>query len=162
MLTQIDFLDVVRLTPLVAIDLIVSDADGRILIGHRRNRPARGTWFVPGGRIHKDETLDSAFTRIADDELGLSNLVRSDARFKGVFEHHYSDNFANEPNVSTHYIVLAYALSLAGTAAPGRPDQHSDYLWLTPAQLLARTDVHENTKAYFRPQDGHAASGAGL
>jgi colanic acid biosynthesis protein WcaH len=152
MLTQIDFLDVVRLTPLVAIDLILSDADGRILIGHRRNRPARGTWFVPGGRIHKDETLDAAYTRIVDAELGIPGLVRSAARFEGVFEHHYSDNFANEPNVSTHYVVLAYALSLAATDAPGRPDQHSDYLWLTPTQLLARDDVHENTKAYFRKE----------
>ncbi|HEY4295731.1 MAG TPA: NUDIX domain-containing protein, partial [Paraburkholderia sp.] len=120
------------------------------LVGQRRNRPARGTWFVPGGRIHKDETLDAAFARIADDELGIANLVRSAARFEGVFEHHYSDNFAAEPDVSTHYIVLAYALSFAGTVPPGRPEQHSEYLWLAPAALLARADVHENTKAYFR------------
>jgi colanic acid biosynthesis protein WcaH len=150
MLSQIDFLDVVRLTPLVSIDLIVSDAHGRILVGRRRNRPARGTWFVPGGRILKDETLDSAFARIADAELGVENLTRSAARLDGVFEHHYSDNFANEPDVSTHYVVLAYALPLPGTAPLGRPDQHSDYLWLSPTELLARTDVHENTKAYFR------------
>ncbi|WP_144144740.1 GDP-mannose mannosyl hydrolase [Paraburkholderia sp. BCC1884] len=150
MLTEIDFLDVVRLTPLVAIDLIVSDAQGRVLIGHRRNRPARGTWFVPGGRILKDETLDAAFARIADAELGIAKLARSAARFEGVFEHHYTDNFAGEPDVSTHYIVLAYAITSGTTAALGRPDQHSDYLWLTPAELLTRADVHENTKAYFR------------
>ncbi|MDR6388199.1 GDP-mannose mannosyl hydrolase [Paraburkholderia phenoliruptrix] len=150
MLTELDFLDVVRLTPLVAIDLIVSDADGRILIGHRRNRPARGTWFVPGGRILKDETLDAAFSRIADAELGVAKLARASARFEGVFEHHYSDNFAGEPGVSTHYIVLAYAFSLADSERLGRPDQHSDYLWLTPAELVARDDVHDNTKAYFR------------
>jgi colanic acid biosynthesis protein WcaH len=151
MLTRMDFLDVVRLTPLVSIDLIVSDADGHVLVGRRRNRPARGTWFVPGGRIHKDETLDSAFTRIADAELGIANLARSEARFEGVFEHHYSENFADEPDVSTHYVVLAYALSLVSTAPQvGRPDQHSGYLWLAPAELLARDDVHENSKAYFR------------
>jgi colanic acid biosynthesis protein WcaH len=150
MLTEIDFLDVVRLTPLVAIDLIVSDAEGRVLIGHRRNRPARGTWFVPGGRILKDETLDAAFARIADAELGIAKLARSAARFEGVFEHHYQDNFAAEPDVSTHYIVLAYALQLTSTVPVGRLDQHSEYLWLSPAALLARTDVHENTKAYFR------------
>lgn len=150
MLTQLDFLDVVRLTPLVSIDLIVSDPDGRILIGHRRNRPAQGTWFVPGGRILKDETLDAAFSRIADAELGVPRLARSSARFEGVFEHHYSDNFAGEPGVSTHYIVLAYALSLADTQRLGRLDQHNGYLWLTPAELLVRDDVHDNTKAYFR------------
>jgi colanic acid biosynthesis protein WcaH len=150
MLTEIDFLDVVRLTPLVAIDLIVRDAEARVLIGHRRNRPARDTWFVPGGRIHKDETLDAAFARIADAELGIARLARSTARFEGVFEHHYEDNFAAEPGVSTHYIVLAYALQLTSTVPVGRLDQHSEYLWLSPAALLARADVHENTKAYFR------------
>ncbi|WP_345813027.1 GDP-mannose mannosyl hydrolase [Paraburkholderia sp. PREW-6R] len=150
MLTEIDFLDVVRLTPLIAIDLIVRDAEGRVLIGHRRNRPARGTWFVPGGRIHKDETLDAAFARIVDAELGMANSQRSAAHFEGVFEHHYSDNFAGEPDVSTHYIVLGYAIALTGAAPVGRFDQHSDYAWVTPAELLARDDVHENTKAYFR------------
>jgi colanic acid biosynthesis protein WcaH len=150
MLTQIDFLDVVRLTPLVSIDLIVSDAEGRILVGRRRNRPARGIWFVPGGRIHKDEPLDAAFARIAEAELGIADLTRSAARFDGVFEHHYSDNFAGEPDVSTHYIVLAYALPVASTATIGRPDQHSQYLWLAPVELLARADVHGYTKAYFR------------
>lgn len=153
MLAEIDFLDVLRLTPLVAIDLIVKDSAGRVLIGHRRNRPARGTWFVPGGRILKDETLDAAFARIVDAELGVEKLQRSVARFEGVFEHHYNDNFAAEPDVSTHYIVLAYSLpviSLTGTPRIGRLEQHSEYLWLTPAELLACDDVHENTKAYFR------------
>jgi colanic acid biosynthesis protein WcaH len=150
LLTEIDFLDVVRLTPLVAFDLIVSDSEGRVLLGRRRNRPARGTWFVPGGRILKDETLDAAFARIAEAELGLSQLARSAARFEGVFEHHYSDNFAGEPDVSTHYIVLAYSLTLTDNSPLGRPEQHSEYVWLAPSELLARADVHDNTQAYFR------------
>jgi colanic acid biosynthesis protein WcaH len=150
MLTELDFLDVVRLTPLVSIDLISTDGHGRVLVGQRRNRPARGTWFVPGGRIQKDETLDAAFTRIVEDELGISSMERSAARFYGVFEHRYGDNFAGEPGISTHYIVLAYTLGLTGRAPIGRFDQHSRYAWLPPAELLSRDDVHENTKAYFR------------
>ncbi|RDJ98653.1 GDP-mannose mannosyl hydrolase [Paraburkholderia lacunae] len=150
MLAAIDFLDIVRLTPLISIDLIVDDSTGRVLVGYRRNRPARRTWFVPGGRILKDETLDTAFTRIVDAELGITELERSAALFEGVFEHHYDDNFAGEPDVSTHYIVLAYSLTLSSTTLVGRLDQHSEYLWLTPAELLARDDVHDNTKAYFR------------
>jgi colanic acid biosynthesis protein WcaH len=52
--------------------------------------------------------------------------------------------------VSTHYIVLAYALTLTGTAPIGRFAQHSRYAWLAPETLLARGDVHDNTKAYCR------------
>jgi colanic acid biosynthesis protein WcaH len=150
MLSPEDFLTVVRLTPLVSIDLIVTDGHRRFLVGHRRNRPARGTWFVPGGRIAKDESLDAAFRRIVHNELGVASADRSAARFFGVYEHHYDDNFAGVEGVGTHYIVLAHAMTLNGTVPIGRFDQHSDYLWLAPDELLARDDVHENTKAYFR------------
>ena len=74
MLSPTEFLEVVRLAPLVAIDLIVADADSRVLVGQRRNRPARGTWFVPGGRIRKDERLDAAFTRLVETELGIASM----------------------------------------------------------------------------------------
>ena len=52
--------------------------------------------------------LPTVETRIVDDELGISSMERSAARFYGVFEHRYGDNFAGEPGISTHYIVLAY------------------------------------------------------
>ncbi|BCQ24002.1 GDP-mannose mannosyl hydrolase [Caballeronia sp. NK8] len=150
MLSNTDFLTVVRLTPLVAIDLIVTDGKRRVLVGRRRNRPAQGTWFVPGGRIVKDETLDAAFRRIVHNELGVASAERSATRFFGVYEHLYDDNFAGASDIGTHYIVLAYAMTLSGTVPIGRFDQHSEYLWLGADDLLSRDDVHENTKAYFR------------
>jgi colanic acid biosynthesis protein WcaH len=150
MLDKADFMTVVRLTPLVSIDLIVTDGNRRVLVGHRRNRPAQDTWFVPGGRIAKDESLDAAFKRVVNNELGVASVERSSSRFFGVYEHRYDDNFAGEPGFGTHYIVLAYAMSLSGTVPIGRFDQHSEYQWLLPDELLARGDVHENTKAYFR------------
>ncbi len=56
------FLAVVRDAPLVSIDLVLPDDVGRLLMGLRTNEPARGSWFVPGGRILKDEPLDEAIT----------------------------------------------------------------------------------------------------
>jgi colanic acid biosynthesis protein WcaH len=150
MLDKADFLTVVRLTPLVAIDLIVTDGNRRVLLGYRRNRPAQGTWFVPGGRIAKDESLDAAFKRIVNNELGVASVERSSSRFFGVYEHHYDDNFAGVAGFGSHYVVLAYAMTISGTVPIGRFDQHSQYQWLPPDELLARDDVHENTKAYFR------------
>jgi colanic acid biosynthesis protein WcaH len=149
-LNEVDFLGVIRSTPLVAIDLIVNDGNRRVLLGHRKNRPARGTWFVPGGRITKGETLDAAFTRIVQDELGIASVQRSSARFRGVFEHFLDENFAGVPGISTHYVVLAYSLTLGGAAPIGRFDQHSNYTWAFPAELLSRADVHDDTKGYFR------------
>lgn len=150
MLSPTDFLDVVRLAPLVSINLIVVDASGRVLLGYRRNRPARGTWFVPGGRILKDERLDDAFTRIVATELGVAGVERSAATFHGAYEHLYDDNFTGENGIGTHYVVLTYAIELDSNAPVGRYDQHSQYVWLTPEELLANSNVHENTKIYFR------------
>ena len=42
------FRSVVAHAPLVAIDLVVQDRQRRVLLGWRRNPPARGYWFVPG------------------------------------------------------------------------------------------------------------------
>lgn len=143
-----EFAQVVRLTPLVSIDLVVRNAAGEMLLGWRRNRPARDTWFVPGGRIGKDERIADAFARLAREELG-ADLRIADARFIGVFEHLYGDNFAGEPGFGTHYIVLAYAV--AAPAAMVLPEaQHERYRWMSDAELNADTTVHANTRGYAR------------
>lgn len=148
-LARDDFKHVVALTPLVSIDLIVRNAAGDMLVGLRCNRPARGTWFVPGGRISKNETLDAAFRRICSDELGL-HQERRDARALGVFEHFYDDNFSGEDAFGTHYVVLGYEFVIAGAGLSLPKAQHTDYRWLSDTAILASPEVHENTKAYSR------------
>ncbi len=141
------FRTVVASTPLVSIDLLVRDGEGRYLVGQRRNPPARGSWFVPGGRIRKNERLADALARLCEEELGSGTRVR-DAVFRGAYEHFYDVNFAGEPGASTHYVVLAYEMALEAT--DGLPQaQHGAYRWLTPAQLLADPEVHAYTRAYF-------------
>jgi colanic acid biosynthesis protein WcaH len=142
------FLEVVARAPLVSMDLIVRDGTGRVLLGLRRNAPARGWWFVPGGAIRKNETLDIAFRRISRSELGRE-LRRTDGSLLGVHEHFYPENADDRPGFGTHYVVLAHTLTLEEPLSPP-PDQHSVYRWLEPAELLATADVHEHTKAYFR------------
>ena len=77
---------VVRHAPLVSFDLLVRDAQRRLLVGRRLNRPAQATWFVPGGRIKKDERLAVAFRCITRAELG-TEIELAAARFVGYFEH---------------------------------------------------------------------------
>ena len=143
-----EFLEVVARAPLVSIDLIVRDAAGRVLLGLRRNAPARGYWFVPGGCVRKNESLDAAFSRITLDELGVA-ARRADARFLGVFEHFYDENMGDQPGFGTHYVVLGHALPEGMTVTPP-PEQHSEYRWLSVEALLDDAQVHEYSKAYFR------------
>ena len=64
LLNRSDFHSVVRLAPLVSIDLIIRNARGEVLLGLRNNEPAKGLFFVPGGIIRKQERLHEAFARI--------------------------------------------------------------------------------------------------
>jgi colanic acid biosynthesis protein WcaH len=63
-LNKEEFIEVLDRTPLIAIDLIIKDEKNRILLGKRTNEPAKGMWFVPGGRIFKNESIEEAFKRI--------------------------------------------------------------------------------------------------
>ncbi|WP_413194012.1 GDP-mannose mannosyl hydrolase [Pararobbsia alpina] len=154
-LAQRDFLGVVTHTPLVSIDLIVRDIKGRYLLGRRVNKPAQGSWFVPGGRIQKNESLDAAFARLAQEELGITTLERADATLLGVYEHFYEDNFSGAEGISTHYVVLGYRVRSA-LHLPHLPvEQHSDYRWATTDEILEDHTVHQNSRAYFEHEDAH-------
>ena len=147
MLNDSDFLRIVDGTPLVSIDLILRNERGEILLGRRTNRPAQGLWFVPGGRIRKNERVAEALLRISQRELGV---VIPQAKLLGVFDHLYPDNFLGAPNVSTHYVVLGMEASWPAGAAVQADDQHDEFKWWAAAEILASGEVHENTKAYFR------------
>jgi len=116
---------VVKNSPLVSINLIVKNSRGDILVGLRKNELARGFWFVPGGRILKDERIADAFQRIARDELGM-DLAFEDARFLGVFEHLYPNNFTQREEFTTHYVVLAYEIEITETSLDFPKAQHSE------------------------------------
>lgn len=138
---------VVESTPLVSIDLVVRNKQGNVLLGERTNRPAQGYWFVPGGRILKDETFEQAFERLTKIELG-TELTLSEAKFIGPYEHHYDDNFSGT-GFSTHYVVLGYEVTLNIDTGDLPKEQHGAYKWWNVDELLASKWVHQNTKDYF-------------
>jgi len=144
-----DMAVVVRVAPLVSIDVVIRDALGRVLVGCRNNEPARGSYFVPGGVIRKNETLDDAFKRILTRETGLKGN-RSSAQFLGVYEHFYSTNRYGDPNFGTHYVVLGYLLHTSQPSDLRADSQHSEFRWMQESELVAAPNVHENTKAFFQ------------
>ena len=139
------FSNIIENTPLISIDLIVKNDNGQILLGKRVNKPALNSWFVPGGRIYKDETLDDAFARIVKDELGLV-ISKDQASFYGLYEHFYNNNVFND-DFSTHYIVLAHEINISDI--PDTNTQHSSYKWFDIQELLADENVYKYTKDYF-------------
>ncbi|HCL4745829.1 TPA: GDP-mannose mannosyl hydrolase, partial [Salmonella enterica] len=100
-------------------------------------------------RVRKDETLEAAFARLTQAELGV-RLPLAAGTFYGVWQHFYDDNFSGE-DFSTHYIVLGFRLRVTESDLRLPDAQHGSYRWLTPEQLLASDNVHENSRAYFLP-----------
>lgn len=148
-LDEADFTRIIRQVPLVSIDLIVLNKQGEVLLGNRNNAPAKGLWFVPGGRIHKGERVDQALKRVILEELG-SREVLSDVILRGVYDHLYDDNVFYDPEYGTHYVVLAHQIKL-DIAIENLPNgQHSEFRWWASDALLASNEVHPFTQAYFR------------
>lgn len=147
-LRQDTFTTIIEHTPLVSIDLVIFNGQGEVLLGERLNRPAQGYWFVPGGRIQKNESLVDAFSRLTRSELGLE-LNFTDASIIGAYDHFY-DDCVFDHDISTHYVAIAYRLILE-TPLTELPidDQHSAYNWRKVKELIVDPKVHPNTKIYF-------------
>jgi len=132
--------DIVDHVPIVSVDLIARHAGG-VVLGKRTNRPGRGQWFVPGGRVRKDERLDAAVHRIAADELGVD--VRIEDRL-GVYEHLWDESEFDDV-ATKHYLANGVVVRTQGTAfAPD--DQHGDLRVFEPPF----PDLHPYVEAYLR------------
>jgi colanic acid biosynthesis protein WcaH len=145
-----EFIRIIRATPLVAIDLIVRNEIGEILLGRRCNRPARDYWFVPGGRIRKNERSTEALQRIGMSEL---RIEMPKGKLLGVFDHFYDDNYFEIPDMDTHYVTLAYQIELKKSSFLVHDEQHAELKWWDTGSLLRSEEVHQNTKRYFSESD---------
>ena len=148
MLSQDDYLKAIDLRPLVSIDLILQNSEGQILLGLRKNNPAQGSWFVPGGVIYKNEKQAEALARISNRELGFI-IANDDTELLGVYEHFYDTNFAEAPNITTHYVVIGRSFQLPTSQEISMDDQHEALEWWDIDALLASRSVHQYTKNYF-------------
>jgi colanic acid biosynthesis protein WcaH len=141
---------VVRNVPIVSIDLVVRSADG-IILGKRTNRPAKGEWFVPGGRVHKHERLVEATHRVASEELGIEIEV---IERLGAYEHLYHDAELDDVG-GKHYLANGFVVETdAGIDKVETDDQYGGLRAFESTELP--TNLHEYTAAYLRDADAVA------
>ncbi|GGC97308.1 GDP-mannose mannosyl hydrolase [Halopseudomonas salina] len=152
------FRTVIASTPLFSMDLIIRNPEGRLLLGKRTNRPAQGFWFVPGGRVMKNETLDTAFGRLTQTELGVV-IPRSSASLLDLYEHFYDDCvFGEAPD--THYVVAGYLLDLADQSLLDLPkSQHNEFKWWSPSEMINDNSVHQHSRDYLAALAKHPKKG---
>jgi len=94
--------------PRIGSALLVRDEANRILLGKRNKDPQRGSWVIPGGKIHAFESIAEAAARELREETGLT--VEVGAHFN-VYE------IINPPN--EHRIVIySWGRVVSGEARP--------------------------------------------
>jgi 8-oxo-dGTP diphosphatase len=97
--------------PRVGSALLVRDEANRILLGKRNKDPQRGSWVIPGGKIHAFESIAEAAARELREETGLIVEV---GRHFNVYE------IVNPPN--EHRIVIYSWAKVAGGEAKASDD----------------------------------------
>ena len=141
------FKTVVENTPLISIDFIIENSEGKFLLGKRVNAPACGYWFTLGGRILKNETINDAIQRLSNKEFNKT-VTKEMLVFCSTFEHFYEESFVDE-KISTHYIVLVYKIKIDDKL--DLPDaEHSEYCYFSEEELLKNSYVHKFVKDYFK------------
>lgn len=147
MLSSEEFKLVVQSAPLFSMDLVVLNEKNQLLVGKRKNAPAKGYWFVPGGRVFKNEQLADAFERISQAELGRKFDYLS-AKQLGLYDHFYDDSIFGDAT-STHYINAPYLIKLPNAMTLNLPiEQHQEYRWINIGDLSKDETVHRFSKVF--------------
>jgi len=110
-----DFLyrKIVKYMPIPSVEAIIVK-DGKILFLRRKNTPAKGQWWFPGGRIRKGETIEEALFREVKEETGLT-VTRY--RFVNVYSRIFTER---------HDITIVY-LCECGEGEVELNDEHLEF-----------------------------------
>lgn len=163
-LSEHAFVQAVSALPLVSVDWVLVNPAGELLLGLRRNAPARDWWFTPGGRVRKNEAVGACLERVALGELGLPfDRLKANGEglsaggeglgavgmLMGVWDHFYEDS-AYSSEVSTHYVNLPHLWRLEQTLdlAALPTDQHSSWRWQSAKDAAVADDVHPYVRVY--------------
>lgn len=127
--------------PIVSVDLVVECPEG-IVLGKRSNKPAKGKWFVPGGRVQKGESLEDAVHRVSMEELGVDVEI---CEKLGAFDHFYE---TSEVGGEKHYVAHGFRVWTEDSVF--EPDSQHGHL--AAFQELPQ-DLHEYVVDYLEEAD---------
>lgn len=65
---------ILAVMPIPCVDAVIVSR-GKFLLGNRRNKPAKGQWFLIGGRVRKGERLEQALRRLLTEEAGITRYT---------------------------------------------------------------------------------------
>lgn len=110
--------------PIACVDIAIV-AYGAILLVQREDAPAKGMWWIPGGRVFKGEMLRDAAIRKARDEVGIECRV-------GPIIHTAETIFEDGPlGIAVHSINACFLMYPAARDFEIQLDSHhTKYKWV--------------------------------
>ncbi|KKL51105.1 hypothetical protein LCGC14_2298820 [marine sediment metagenome] len=112
--------EIVQLLPICCVDIVISHDDKVLMIKREKSETYGGSWWIPGGRIHKGESWHTAVKRKVFNETGLSvNILRKVQSYEA-------------PKVEDkHFITTLFVVSVMGDAKVELDRTSSDYKWVS-------------------------------
>jgi ADP-ribose pyrophosphatase YjhB (NUDIX family) len=142
--------------PIVCVDLMVVDIAGRLLLLRRRDEPAKGHWWFPGGRLHLGETRAQSAARKLGEECGLvsDDCTMTEVVTADVILSHGQGGLR-------HAVSTVFRLEMSKAAPESQLDEHSEAAeWRMPAAWL-RENLHPFVRGLVaREVSRRATSGA--
>lgn len=131
------FLNTIRYFPTVSINTVIFNDANEVLFVRRKRQPAKGEWWIPGGRVLLGETLADAAMRMTREEVGLNAqlLAVSGRHFEEFFDaSRYSaeDLAPYAPDIRQfHYLGTVAVLRVVSQEPVVLDDQSVEYRWST-------------------------------
>jgi len=126
--------------PIPAIDAMLFDENGRILLGRRSTEPSKGRLNLPGGFVDPNETFEEAIARELHEELGLDQTSFGKLTYAGS----RVDYYTSEGTERQLLVVLMYG-DIDHQTFEGS-DEVSEYIWLMPTEI--KQDELTNASEY--------------
>ncbi len=111
--------------PIPCVDIVIEHG-GKFLLCRRKNKPMKDAWWLIGGRVYKNETLERAALRKAREEAGIKGAKIE--KFLGT-ESTFFKNSAFGP--STHTINSVFLVKTRAVPVLIPDDQSSDFRWFS-------------------------------
>ena len=95
-----------RTTPLVNVDLLIKDEEGRTLLAWRDDMYAGTGWHLPGGIVRYKETFEARVRKVAETEIGTNVAFDPEPVTMNQLIHHKHRNRG-------HFISILYRCALS-------------------------------------------------
>ena len=148
--------EIVRKTVVCCVDIALRNTEGKYLVLRRGTHPAKGYWWLPGGRLLKGETFFAGAVRKAAQEAGVADAtaIKTLGVWNTFFETSaHMDQCAEPALVGTQTVnaIVLCETSMSAAQIAVKLDATSEaYKWITAAEAASQPAAGEAEDTYVR------------